>query len=134
MVDFLPQIRHFVRSTASQDDEALRYAYDLMWILKRSSYTLEEADGWYRNRPSDIPADKLLAAIIRKRYEESQVWDWEGDSAFLDEEANDVDRKGIREWFPLTSRELSKITREHYHDTSPKRGSSNRAMIPNASP
>lgn len=109
MVQFLPQIKTLAKEgpgTSLLSEQALHYAYDLMLLLKTESYLEKGSTLPVVHRPSDEPADRLLAAIIIKRRERRQTWDWEGDLQVLECERALVWAHNKDAWYPATRRQL----------------------------
>lgn len=108
MVKFLPQIKAIAKEGLgrSRNKEALRYAYDLMLLLKTESYFAKGPPLPSVHRPSDEPADRLLAGIIRKRRERRHTWDWKGDLQVLECERALVWHQNKDAWYSATRMQL----------------------------
>ncbi|KAB5533574.1 hypothetical protein GE09DRAFT_1227581 [Coniochaeta sp. 2T2.1] len=72
------------------------------WELADSSYGGLDGGAGYGDRPSDKPADDLLADIIDERIEAGEKWDWEKDLKELVEEEEYLREYGIEPWYPET--------------------------------
>lgn len=91
------------------DSNNLTLSYKALFALKASSYGDMDGracgDG---NRPSDEPADSLLADIIEKRLARGHRWDWKSALDELSREAKDMIDYGIEPWYPKTRMALRK--------------------------
>ncbi|KAK3690387.1 hypothetical protein B0T22DRAFT_463500 [Podospora appendiculata] len=116
MARFIPQIEELARL---DDDDALGLAYHLVFQVKNNSYGDTPGDGEC-DRPSDKPADALLAHVIRQRVEAGQVWNWAKDLGDLSSEAKSLEEYGIDEWFPESRRALRElVARTHGEEALP---------------
>lgn len=87
--------------------EPLRLAYDLVLVLKTSSYgDLDGKRCGVGDRPSDESGDQLLASIISMRLARGDWWHWEADLNEISREAKKLIDYGIEPWYPKTRRAL----------------------------
>lgn len=103
MHKILPAIEILIYTSSASN--SLYLPYGALFGLKTSSY--DNMDNMERtcgegNRPSDKPADSLLAGIIEKRLAEGHRWDWDSDLEELSQEAKDLMDYGIEPWYPKT--------------------------------
>lgn len=107
MYEILPAIETLSHIRRSRD--TLKLAYESMFALKASSYGDMDGHGCGRGvRPSDEPADTLLADIIERRLAEGHRWDWTTDLEELSREAKYMMDYSIEPWYPRTRRVLRK--------------------------
>lgn len=84
---------------------ALKHAYDLMFLVKRTSFfhSAEQSGDVSRlARGFDRLADELFAAIIVRRLDAGFGWDWNSDLVVLKMEAAYMLDKSVTVWYPET--------------------------------
>jgi hypothetical protein len=108
-----PFIHEIDKLSKLDNPKALEEAYDLLNMLRQESYgDLDSDGGGYGDRPSDEPADRLLARLIRERTEAGEVWDWGRDLKDIQGEGEELADYGIEPWFPETQKALKDIQGE----------------------
>lgn len=107
MYEILPAIETLAHIPGPPD--ILKLAYETLFALKASSYGDMDGQGCGKGvRPSDEPADTLLADTIERRLAKGHRWDWKTDLDELSREAKDLMDYGIEPWYPKTRKALRK--------------------------